>query len=831
MSFLPKFKLLRGGRAPRRVRKREAPPGLIQFLEQSRVIAALIFIATVAAIVLISFVGVKTMDVPVLPNQSAPVRIVANAAFSYESAELKRVQLEQVRDRVPPVYRLEFEPLLQFETHIQDLLIAFYRFEQTFPADAISTPEAHEQFELITSTFNAAGPYRSTVDDLRALLFVGDAAQRFTLVENALLVLREIYAQGVHDDRAFSNSSNNGDITVFQISKADQVSNQAVESMEDALTLLRINLAAEGLGRPTTLSLFLIFRNGVTPNLVYDQAATKALQERAVADLQPVVVNVKRGETIIEPGTRVTAEQHEMLVAHRERVLQSGTAKIDDGLQLFGRVLLVLAMVLACSIYIRLEDIETLRSNSRLGLLALVVMLNLTAVRLSYEFSSLPFFVQHSSAASLLPYIAPTALAPVIVALFIDAGSAVFMALLISIFTGVIYGNRLDLLVLTFLASMVAILCTRQTRRRGSIVRATTLGGVVVATFALLIGVVDRIPPITVLQQMGAGLTTGVLTGIVVVGLLPLVESLFKRTTDITLIELTDYNHPLLRRMQMEAPGTYHHSLAVAQLAENAADAISANPLRARVCSLFHDIGKMVKPEYFTENQREGVNPHDFNNPSLSSLIIKSHVKEGVDLAIQHRLPRVVVNVIRQHHGTSLIRYFFSRAVGVIKGAGNPGTSAPFSPETPVHRDSNAPVLPGLEPVPVSEDTYRYDGPRPQFKESAIILLADSCEAASRSLSKVTPQGLGELIDKIVSDHIVDGQLDESPLTFAEVSRIKSSFNFTLLNMLHSRAAYPTDAKGKKKTANPSRPLPVKPDKRLPPSTPLNYRTEVHAGR
>jgi putative nucleotidyltransferase with HDIG domain len=290
---------------------------------------------------------------------------------------------------------------------------------------------------------------------------------------------------------------------------------------------------------------------------------------------------------------------------------------------------------------------------------------------------------------------------------------------------------------------------------------------------------------------MGAGLATGMLTGVVVVGLLPLLESLFKRTTDITMLELTDYNHPLLRRMQMEAPGTYHHSLVVAQLAENAADAIGASSLRARVCALFHDIGKMVKPEYFTENQREDVNPHDFNNPSLSALIIKSHVKEGVDLALQHHLPRVVLNVIRQHHGTSLIRYFFYQAVGATKSSSD---SRP-----PYDLGKSTPPLPGLEPVPVSEATYRYDGPRPQFKESAIILLADSCEAASRSLKKVSPQSLGELIDKVVGDHIADGQLDESPLTFAEITKIKSSFNFTLLNMLHSRISYPADVKDKDK--------------------------------
>ncbi len=796
MTLLSKFKLIRGGK-PRRVRKREAPPGLVKFLEESRMVAALIFVATVAAIVLTSFVGVNSSDVPVLANQSASIRIVANADFTYESAELTRQQRAQIRDRVPPVYSLAFEPLRLFETNIQELLVAFEKFEQAFPADAASTPAAHEQLELITAEFNRKGPYRTTVDDLRALLFLGDASQRFAVVQNALLALGEIYAQGVHDGNVLAAPNGSGDITVFQISKSEDVTNQAVESVEDALTLLRINLAAEGVGRPTTLALFRIFRNGVTPNLIYDQEATQLLQQRAIVDLKPVVVHVRRGETIIEPGTRVTPEQYEMLVAHRKEVLESGAAVVDEGLQLFGRVLLVLAMVFACTIYIRLEDHETLKSNSRLGLLALVVVFNLAAVRGSYELGALPFFVEHSDAAALLPYIAPTALAPIIVALLVDAGSAVFMALLISIFTGVIYGNRLDLLVLTFLASMVAILSARNKRRRGAIVRATSLGGVVVATFALLIGVIDRLPPISVLQQMGAGLTTGILTGIVAVGVLPLVESLFKRTTDITLIELTDYNHPLLRRMQMEAPGTYHHSLVVAQLAENAADAIGANALRARVCALFHDIGKMMKPDYFTENQREGINPHDFNNPSLSALIIKSHVKEGVDLALQYHLPRVVINVIRQHHGTALIRYFFFRAVGAYKSAASL-SAAPFQtteqaigPSEHPPRDSTTPSLPGLDPVPVSESTYRYDGPRPQFKESAIILLADSCEAASRSLPKVTPQGLAQLIDKIVADHIADGQLDEAPLTFAEVTLIKNSFSFTLLNMLHSRVAYP----------------------------------------
>jgi cyclic-di-AMP phosphodiesterase PgpH len=785
VSLLRNFRLLRGG-PTRRVRKREAPPGLVQFLEKSRAVGALIFIATVAAIVLISFVGVNTVNAPVLANQAASVRIVASEPFSYVSAERTRAAREEIRDRVPPVFRLEFEPLRQFETNLRELLTDLAALESRFPNRESSALDFQEQLSAIVDRFNEKGPYRATVNDVTSLLEVGDARQRQTLVEGVLLVLRETYDQGVADNSVLLASTNPSEMIAFQIASGEgDVRRQTVVPLDEALTLLHINITAEGLGAETSFSLFRLFRNGVTPNLLYDQAATKRQQEAALAALKPVMVQVERGETLIEPGTRVTAEQYEKLVAHRQHLLETGGAALNDGLQLFGRTLLVLAMVMACVFYIRLEDRETLQSNSRLGLLALVVMLNLTLVRATYALGGLPYFIENSTAAALLPYLAPTALAAVIVAILIDAGSAVFMALLISIFTGVIYGNRLDLLVLTFLASMVAIYCVRQTRQRGSIVRATTLGGVVVLTFAFLIGVIDRLPPLTVLKQMIGGLTTGVLTGIIVVGLLPLLEALFKRTTDITLLELTDFNHPLLSRMQMEAPGTYHHSLVVAQLAENACNAIGANPLRARVCALFHDIGKLVKPEYFSENQRDGVNPHDFNNPSLSALIIKSHVKEGVDLALQYRLPRVVINIIRQHHGTSLIRYFYHRALGsMARPPASGGTQVAFP-------NPRVQMAPGLEPVPVSEATYRYDGPRPQFKESAIMLLADSCEAASRSLPKVTPQGLAELIDKIVNDHIADGQLDESPLTFAEITRIKSSFNFTLLNMLHSRIAYP----------------------------------------
>lgn len=770
-----------------RTRKTATVSGTVEFLETSRLVTLLIFAATTAAIVLISFVGISTANLPVLPNQIASLRIVASAPFSYPSVEKTRLASEQIRDRLPPVYRLEFDALTEFETHLRGLLASLEAFEQAHPDGAILPARRKDNFAALVEAFNAKGPYQVSATDIAILLKAGPPATRTALIESGLRVLRDIYNEGIHDGRTTGPESV-GSVTVSQIVNSDgTLSRRTSQSLEQALTALRINLTAESGGRELGLPLFRIFRNGVTPNLIFDLAATRRLQENALHQLQPVVVDVARGQTIIEPGIRVTPEQFEMLTAHRKYLLEHSDIALEEGLQLFGRVLLVLAMLIASVLYIRIEDRETLLSNGRLGLLALVVIINLALVRATYALGSLPFFINNSSAASLLPFLAPVAIAPLIVAILINAGSAIFMALFISIFTSVIYGNRLDVLVLTFLASVVAIFFSQHTRKRGNVVRASFFAGLTVAAFALLIGFIDRLEFFTVLKHMAAGLATGLLTGVIVVGLLPVLEGLFKRTTDITLLELTDYNHPLLRLMQLEAPGTYHHSLVVAQLSENASAEIGANPLLARVCALFHDIGKTAKPEYFAENQRNGVNPHDTSNPSLSALIIKSHVKDGVDLALKHKLPRAVIDVIQQHHGTSLIRYFYHRAVNHTR------PPLPLPSGTP-SKDPFVPVLPGLGPVPVSETTYRYDGPRPRFKESAIIHLADGVEAASRSLRKVTPQHLGELIDQIFQDRMEDGQLDEAPVTFEELSKIKTSFTFTLLNMLHGRVAYPQEA-------------------------------------
>ncbi|MEX2045017.1 MAG: HDIG domain-containing metalloprotein, partial [Opitutus sp.] len=716
-----------------------------------------------------------------LPNQVATSRLTALTSFTYESAERTRAAREQYLGRVPPVYRLDTEQLRRFEAAARTLLQQLATFEAKVAAGN-GPPILTRRNELaaMAETFNSHGPYHATAEDIGALLAVGDAPMRSTLFENGLATLREIYAQGVTDS-ALGNVSP-GSAVVFQIARPDgEVVQRAAQTMEEAWTLLRVSMSTDEVSRQAAQAVFRIFRYGVTPNVVFDRDATQARQGAAIHAVKPVLVSVVRGQTIVEPGDRVSPEQYEMLMAHRNFLREHGDTEVHEGLTLFRRVLLVLAMVLASLLYMRIEDAETLRSNVRCGLLALVVIANLALVRTIYSLGGAEFFIRDGSWASTLPYVAPTAFAPLIVAILIDAGSGIFMALLISIFTGVIYGNRLDLLVLTFLASLVAIYIGRDARRRGRLVRAAAAGGMTVAAFAALIGLVDQTPVDTLLRQMAAGLGTGLFTGVLVVGLLPVLESLFKRTTDITLLELTDYNHPLLLQMQLEAPGTYHHSLVVAQLSENAANAIGANPLVARVAALFHDVGKTANAQYFGENQRERGSPHDDLDPAESASIIKQHVPDGVELALKHNLPRAVVDVIQQHHGRTVIRYFYQRAVDQSR--------TPFPGRNPPAKAVSEFQAPSSKTP--DENAYRYDGPVPQFKESAIISLADGVEACTRSMRQTSPEQLQELVDRIVGERIAEGELDEAPVTLEEITRIKNSFQFTLLNMLHSRVAYP----------------------------------------
>ena len=365
-----------------------------------------------------------------------------------------------------------------------------------------------------------------------------------------------------------------------------------------------------------------------------------------------------------------------------------------------------------------------------------------------------------------------------IVMITVGPRMAALSALMTSIFHATMQNAGIEALAISLSAGLVGAFFCREIRLRGSALKAGAMAGLTGAILALGIGFASGGWGVASVNHALASLVMGVLTGGLVLTAMPLIEHVFKVATDATLFELTDFNHPLLRKMQVEAPGTYHHSLMVANLSENAAVAVGANPILCRACSLFHDIGKMAQPHYFTENQGEFGNPHNRQNPAMSALIIKSHVKEGIEMARESGLPKIFRDVIRQHHGTTLVKYFYHQAKQKIKQE-----KLPYG-----ELDTEEP----------DESTYRYDGPKPRFKESAIIFFADSVEAAARSLPKVTQHSVEELLESIFHDRLEDRQLDECPLTLEEVAKIKKSFIKTTLNMLHTRIEYPEEEKNAK---------------------------------
>ncbi len=364
----------------------------------------------------------------------------------------------------------------------------------------------------------------------------------------------------------------------------------------------------------------------------------------------------------------------------------------------------------------------------------------------------------------------------------------------VSLFSSVLFLAAIvyaPLLVTSLISGFTAVSLTLQVRRRSRLVRAGFGVGIAIWLLSLAFGLIGPINLFSFAEndwrmiglQSAYAIGNGILTAMVVGGALPLLEQLFQVTTDISWLEASDLNHPLLRRMTIEAPGTYHHSLVVANLAEAAAEGIGATATLCRDCSYFHDVGKLVKPEYYTENMNFERNPHDDLAPTMSALIIIAHVKEGVDLALKNKLNHRVIDIIQEHHGTSLVYYFFQRALQQQEDARAGGKIMNM-------REEDIPE--------VREESFRYPGPKPQTKESAIVSLADIVESASRSLSKPTPQKIEQLVNELIEERVADGQLDECELTLGDLRLIAERFRFTLMNMLHSRIAYP---KGESKFA------------------------------
>jgi putative nucleotidyltransferase with HDIG domain len=497
----------------------------------------------------------------------------------------------------------------------------------------------------------------------------------------------------------------------------------------------------------------LVSINSLRPNLIYNEEKTKLAIQEAMDSVSPVQKNIKAGEIIVREGNRVTEEQIAILE-------QLGIQRTNNyTLTLIGTALFVFLTFWLVIDFIRRYYPEIYKNDMLLLLLGLVFVLVISISR----FLTIIKVGDQPALGNLIGYLAPVAAGSMLIAILLDDHLAYFMTLIIALYVGLLTeGNQLFYAITALVGGTVGIFQVHRVEQTSDLAKSGLYIAIAnIATIITLLFIGDDLNLNSLLLGSAIGAINGILSAVLMIGVLPYLEAAFSITSMSKLLELSNPNHPLLKRLLLEAPGTYHHSLLVGNLAEASAESIGANPLLVRVGSLYHDIGKIKRPEYFVENQRGFENPHEKIAPALSTLIITSHVKEGVEMAREARLPDAVIDFIEQHHGTSLAKYFYSRALEE-------------------DRDGS-----------VNEDNFRYDGPKPRSKETALVMLADSVEAAVRSLDTPTPEKIRDMVRILVKDKLNDGQLEMCDLTFKDLDTIAKSFNKVLEGIYHKRIEYP----------------------------------------
>lgn len=512
------------------------------------------------------------------------------------------------------------------------------------------------------------------------------------------------------------------------------------DGLRDARDAFEATVQTARLTPDLTQGATIIGRQLIQPNLVLDTEKVNRARQAAIDAVEPVFI--MQGEIIVRKGDVVKTEH--IGVLKDVGLIKTGR---DYGV-LMGMIFLVIGLVTLTGTFLYQSRQNVLLNETLLALIGSVLLAMLFLGKL--------FSLSNWMGAA---YLNPSALAGLLLTLLIDSRVAGMITVILAILLSVIYEFNWIIGALALFSGLTAIFSVSKVSQRGDLMRAGLVVGGANFFFMITLGLVSKDTNLIIHSYLG--LLNGFLVSIVAIGVLPYLESVFKITSSIRLLELSNPNHPLLRRLMLEAPGTYHHSILVGNLAEAAAEAVGADGLLARVGSHYHDIGKLKRPYFFVENQVGMDNPHDKMAPSLSTLIIISHVKDGLELANEFKLPPVVTQFIAQHHGTDLVRFFYHRASE--SGEGNS----------------------------VEERDFRYPGPKPQGKEVAIVSLADATEAAVRSLSKPTPGKIEGLVRKIIRDRLNSGELDESDLTFQDMDKIANAFVKVIMGMFHSRVEYP----------------------------------------
>jgi putative nucleotidyltransferase with HDIG domain len=491
-------------------------------------------------------------------------------------------------------------------------------------------------------------------------------------------------------------------------------------------------------------------------NSSYDAAATEQAREQAAAAVEPITVDIKQGELIVQAGARLTEADLERLDAIGVLDPEPDPARVVGWL-----LLSALTVALFLGWVWRFRPAFWHRNNV-LFLVSLFLIVTTIALRATTDRPILPFFL-------------PFAAVALLTTILLDAGAAVVLSIIVGVLAAVV-GNSIELGVYVVLGSLAGVVAVRRGERLQQFVQAAALMAIVNVAVIAIFGLLGEHDLTGTLQLMGAGVAAAIGSAVVAVGTFAVLGNVFGFTTSFQLLELANPSQPLLRRLLLETAGTYHHSLMVGNLGERAAEAIGADPLLVRVAAYYHDVGKLANPTAFIENQAGVTNLHDELTPQQSADILKAHVAAGIDLAYEYRLPKPLIAFIPQHHGTAVIGFFYAKArdEAVAAAGARPGTAE-------------------AEAAAASVDIrrFRHSGPKPQSREAAILMLADGVEASVRSLTSQDEPAIRAMVDRIIHERLDDGQFDECDLTLRDLEQIREAFVIQLLGMYHRRIAYP----------------------------------------
>lgn len=516
------------------------------------------------------------------------------------------------------------------------------------------------------------------------------------------------------------------------------------KAIADAKSIVDQYLSRQGLESNIEVILREICESQVKANYFFDQSKTDEAIKEALKGVSKVMI--KKNQIIVKEGEPITQKQINILTELGLIGEDISKDYIYTYIILFFYVLFVLILQY---IYMKNENNKILNNTK---LVFLILLLNLLSLIIARVFTLVSVFL------------IPIACTPILMTVFLGSKISIIINSFNLLFIGIIIGFEPQIILVAIVANIISSLTLKKVNQRNDILYSTAYLAVSSAIIVLSSGILlsNNIKRILIDVALATG--GAFISGILAMGLLPFLESSFNLVTNMKLLELSNPNNLLLKRLLMEAPGTYHHSIMVANLAEVAAEEVGANPMLVRVGAYYHDIGKIKRPFFFGENQLGGVNPHDKISPALSTTIIISHVKDGLELAKEYDVPTIVTDMIAQHHGTTLVKYFYYT----------------------LKNNSENPDL-------IKEDAFRYPGPKPQTKEAAIIMMADSVEAAVRSIQEPTLDKIEAMVNNIIKDKLNSNQLNECDLTFKDLEVIKACFLKVLKGIYHHRIEYPTE--------------------------------------